>query len=65
MNMNISGKTVVITGASSGMGAAAARHLAGQSANVVVAARRVDRLEALVTEFTRAGGNCVAVAVGH
>jgi hypothetical protein len=31
MNANIAQKTVVITGASSGMGAAAARHLAGQA----------------------------------
>jgi NADP-dependent 3-hydroxy acid dehydrogenase YdfG len=63
MNANIAQKTVVITGASSGMGAAAARHLAGQGANVVVAARRVERLEALVDEITRAGGKCFAVAV--
>jgi NAD(P)-dependent dehydrogenase (short-subunit alcohol dehydrogenase family) len=34
MNANIAKKTVVITGASSGMGAAAARHLASQGANV-------------------------------
>ncbi|MEP7297549.1 MAG: SDR family oxidoreductase [Burkholderiales bacterium] len=63
MNENIANKTVVITGASSGMGAAAARHLASLGANVVVAARRMDRLDALVDEITRAGGKCFAVAV--
>src|SRR5205814_9594009 len=39
------------------------RQLAGQGANVVVAARRVERLEALVDEITRADGKCFAVAV--
>jgi NADP-dependent 3-hydroxy acid dehydrogenase YdfG len=63
MNANISGKTIVITGGSSGMGAAAARHLACEGANVVVAARRVEKLDALVTEITQAGGKAVAVAV--
>jgi len=63
MNANISGKTIVITGGSSGMGAAAARHLAREGANVVVAARRVERLDALVAEIAQAGGQAVAVAV--
>jgi len=62
MNANISGKTIVITGGSSGMGAAAARHLAREGANVVVAARRVERLDALVAEIAQAGGQAVAVA---
>jgi NADP-dependent 3-hydroxy acid dehydrogenase YdfG len=63
MNANIAGKTIVITGGSSGMGAAAARHLASEGANVVVAARRVEKLEALVAEITQAGGQAMAVAV--
>lgn len=63
MTANISGKTIVITGGSSGMGAAAARHLAREGANVVVAARRVERLDALVAGITRTGGQAVAVAV--
>ena len=62
MNANISGKTIVITGGSSGMGAAAARHLAREGANVVVAARRVERLDAFVAEIAQAGGQAVAVA---
>jgi NADP-dependent 3-hydroxy acid dehydrogenase YdfG len=58
---NISGKVVVITGASSGLGEAAARHLAARGAPVVLGARRTDRLKALVEELTRAGGKATAV----
>ncbi|MEL7529107.1 MAG: SDR family NAD(P)-dependent oxidoreductase, partial [Pseudomonadota bacterium] len=43
----LSGKTILITGASSGIGAAAARMFAGEGANLVLAARRKDRLEDL------------------
>ncbi len=62
MSSNIEGKVVVITGASSGMGEAAARHLAAQGAAVVLGARRIERLEALVGEITAAGGQALAVA---
>ena len=61
MTDNITGKTIVITGASSGMGAAAARHLAARGASVVLGARRTDRIEALVCEITEAGGRAIAV----
>ncbi|CAN5693894.1 SDR family oxidoreductase [soil metagenome] len=63
MDPHIHGKTIVITGGSSGMGAAAARHLASLGANVVVAGRRLDRLEALVAEINTAGGRALPVAV--
>jgi NADP-dependent 3-hydroxy acid dehydrogenase YdfG len=53
---NISGKVVVITGASSGLGEATARFLAEHGATVVLGARRSDRLHALVDEITRKGG---------
>ena len=46
MTDNIAGKVIVITGASSGMGEAAARHLAAKGARVVLGARRSDRIEA-------------------
>jgi len=53
----IEGKVVVITGASSGIGEATARRLAGSGARVVVAARRTERLETLVADITRSGGS--------
>jgi NADP-dependent 3-hydroxy acid dehydrogenase YdfG len=48
---NIKGKVIAITGASSGIGEAAARLLAERGAKVVVGARRTDRLEKLVAEI--------------
>ncbi|NIP83948.1 MAG: SDR family NAD(P)-dependent oxidoreductase, partial [Gemmatimonadetes bacterium] len=51
--MKIDGKVVVITGASSGLGEATARHLAERGAKVVLGARRVDRLETLAEEIRR------------
>ncbi|QWU16782.1 NADP-dependent 3-hydroxy acid dehydrogenase YdfG [Paenibacillus sophorae] len=53
---NIKGKVVVITGASSGIGEAAARLLSRHGAHVVLGARRTDRLEALVSEIRSEGG---------
>ena len=61
MTDNITGKVLIITGASSGMGAATARDLAAMGAKVVLGARRADRLDALVKEITDAGGEAVAV----
>ncbi len=47
MTDNIAGKVVVITGASSGLGEATAKHLAAAGAKLVLGARRIDKLEAL------------------
>lgn len=51
MNQGIENKVVVITGASSGLGAETARYLAGLGAKVVLGARRMDRLEILAGEL--------------
>lgn len=55
---SIKDKVIVITGASSGIGASAARKLAQLGAKVVLAARREDQLKALVEEI---GGNAMYV----
>src|SRR5262245_23162575 len=52
------GRSIVVTGASSGIGAAAVRALAREGARVVVGARRLDRLDALAREL---GGDVVPV----
>lgn len=50
----LSGRTAIVTGASSGIGASTARALAGEGARLALGARRVERVEALAAEL---GGN--------
>jgi len=56
----ISGKVIVITGASSGLGEAAARLLAAEGATVVLGARRVDRIQSLAAALTASGAKALA-----
>jgi NADP-dependent 3-hydroxy acid dehydrogenase YdfG len=59
----MSQRIAVVTGASSGIGAATARSLAGEGFHVVAAARRAERIEAVVKEITGAGHAATAVPV--
>ncbi|MDH0639329.1 MULTISPECIES: SDR family oxidoreductase [Pseudomonas] len=61
MPTRIAGKTVIITGASSGIGQETALLLSAQGAHVVLAARRAERLDALARRLEAAGGQCLAV----
>src|SRR5260370_14962210 len=59
---NITGKVVVITGASSGIGESTAKLLAEQGAKVVLGARRSDRIDAVVREISASGGKAIGLA---
>lgn len=54
--MNFKGKTVVITGASSGIGRALAYEFAGRGSNIVIGARQVAKLEEVAAEIKQTGG---------
>lgn len=54
--LNVNGKVIIITGASSGIGEATARMLAKNGAKVVLGARRADRLETIVKDIDAEGG---------
>ena len=54
--VSVPSKVVLITGASSGIGEATARLLAGNGAKVLLGARRTDRLQKIVTEIRERGG---------
>lgn len=63
MRKRLQGKVVVITGASSGIGEAMAKVYAADGAKVVLGARSADKLDALVDEIRRKGGEAVSQAV--
>lgn len=60
---DLAGRTALVTGASSGLGWRFAEVLAANGANVVLAARRVERLEELKARIEDAGGKAAAVAL--
>jgi len=62
-DQTLSGRTVLVTGASSGIGAHLALAAAQAGARVALAARRADRLAELVDQIQAAGGKALAVAM--
>ncbi|KMW59629.1 3-oxoacyl-[acyl-carrier protein] reductase [Candidatus Rhodobacter oscarellae] len=60
--MELNDKTIIITGASSGIGAAAALLFASEGANVVLGARRETQLNMLVGQITKSNGRAVCLA---
>jgi NAD(P)-dependent dehydrogenase (short-subunit alcohol dehydrogenase family) len=57
----LAGQVAIITGGGTGIGAAAARLLAGAGADLVLAARKVERLEIVAEEIRGMGRRCIAV----
>jgi len=62
-NLTIQNKVVLISGASSGIGEAIARHVAAKGAKVVLGARRTDRLEAIKQEIIANGGSAATFSL--
>ncbi len=58
---DLNGRVALITGASSGIGAALARALAARGVRLALAARRTERVQALADEVTRGGGEALAL----
>src|SRR5271166_4395319 len=59
--MDIQHKVVIVTGASEGIGEATAKLLAAHGAQVVLAARSVDKLKAVAESITAAGGTAIVI----
>lgn len=60
--MELKNKTIIVTGASSGIGAAAALLLASKGANLVLGARRKPELDQLVRQIAEGNGNAVCLS---
>ncbi len=61
--MDIKNKVVIVTGASSGIGEATARQFGREGAKIVLAARRVDKLESLAQEILAMSSGAEALVV--
>ncbi|MFB3119079.1 MAG: SDR family NAD(P)-dependent oxidoreductase, partial [Stenotrophomonas maltophilia] len=59
---DITGKTAIVTGASSGLGEVFSNIFAERGANLVLAARRTERLEEVAGKIIQGGGNAIAVS---
>ncbi len=62
-SLDLAGRTALVTGASGGLGAQFARTLSRAGATVVLASRRIDKLQALRDEITAQGGRAHVVAL--
>src|SRR5204863_5411609 len=60
-NPKLKAKVALVTGASSGIGAATALALAGEGARLAIAARRVERLNDLATRIRQSGGEALPI----
>lgn len=58
---NLKGRNVVVSGASSGLGAQMAKGFAKQGADVIILARRLEKLEALAKEIKSMNVECIAL----
>ncbi|MBT7330454.1 MAG: SDR family NAD(P)-dependent oxidoreductase, partial [Oceanospirillaceae bacterium] len=62
-HLSLTGKIALITGASSGLGKQFALSMAEAGATVVIAARRMERLQALAADIENKGGRAMPVAL--
>lgn len=63
VSFDLKGQTAIVTGASSGLGLRFAKVLASSGAKVALAARRLDKLNAVVADINKAGGKAEAFAL--
>jgi NAD(P)-dependent dehydrogenase (short-subunit alcohol dehydrogenase family) len=62
VNINLEGKVAIVTGGGRGIGKAITRHFVEAGANVVIASRKIENLEATAREFSELGGKVIPVA---
>lgn len=62
MNESLKGKVAIVTGGGRGIGKAIAQRLAGAGANVVIASRKLENLEATAREFLSLSGKAIPIA---